>query len=66
MTPAFVAGEVAVRIAHPRQIGAAVLLVHGGRDYIITTQDDSVAGPAPEYDEFLRQFRFLGRSSNGS
>jgi hypothetical protein len=65
MTRSVVDGEPAIRIERPRQIAAAVLAVHEGRAYIITTQDDSADGPAPEFEEFLRQFRFLPETDGG-
>ncbi len=52
-------GEPAVRIERPGGLGAAVLAVHRGRVYIITTTGSEVAQAAPDFEQFLTGFAFL-------
>jgi hypothetical protein len=40
-------------------VGAAVVIAHRGRSYIISSNGLAVAAPAPGFDQFLEDFRFL-------
>jgi hypothetical protein len=57
-----VGGQPALRVDAPGSAGAAVVVAHGGRSYIISTTGSSVAEAAPEFDEFVADVRFIDPS----
>ena len=65
MTRVAVDGEPAMRIEHPGTSPRRSSLSTTAA-YVITTYGDSVESPAPEFDEFLRQFRFLPATARSS
>jgi hypothetical protein len=60
--PTIVGGQPALRVDAPGNVGAAVVVAHGGRSYIISTTGSSVAEVAPGFDEFVADVRFIDPS----
>jgi hypothetical protein len=58
-TDTSVDGEPARRIERPGDIGVAVLVVHAGRVYVISSTGVSGPDVSPRFNEFLRGIRFL-------
>ncbi len=52
-------GESAVLIDRPGLLGAALIAVHGGRVYIVTTVGPTAGTRASPFDEFVASVRFL-------
>jgi hypothetical protein len=52
-------GEPALYFDHPGGVGAAVLALHKGRAYILSTFGTNVSSPAPQFQAFLDSFTFL-------
>lgn len=59
MTTLFPRGERALRVNAPGNVGAAILVAHRGRAYIISTTGLASAEVAPRFDQFLADFRFF-------